>query len=264
MRNILWGAIAVLVFGSVASAMDITAPGVTVPSGQTGVLQADLTCPPNTVGISLENRAKLDLNGHVLECTVATHTTERRDVKIKGPGTIRNAGISVGPGKVSISDVLIEDADYASIIGKGTNVFEEPTFLILKRVTCDGAATTHVRAYSVRASYLTVTGATGNGVESSLFTGSHVVATDNGYSGLASFGGRMRLSNVIASNNGCGGITGGIGTVVRKGMVINNALGDPSCADIYSGDAPKVVQVTCDKSSDLNVPSNTWGVCALD
>ncbi|HEV7734205.1 MAG TPA: hypothetical protein VGR62_18680 [Candidatus Binatia bacterium] len=264
MRNILWGALGVLAIGSVASAMDITAPGVTVPSGQTGVLQADLTCPPNTSGISLEHRAKLDLNGHVLQCSVTTHTTERRDVKIKGPGTIRNARIALGPGKVTITDILIEDADGVSILGKGTSVFEEPTYLLLKRVTCDGPAPTHVRAYSVRASYLTVTGATGNGLETSLLTGSHVIATDNGLSGLASFGGKMKLSNLTAANNGCGGVMGGIGTTIRKGTVNNNALADPTCADIYSGDAPKVIQVTCDKSGNLNLPAHDWDVCALD
>ncbi len=262
MRNILWGALAALAISGVASAMDITAPGVTVPSGQTGVLQADLICPPNTSGISLEDRSRLDLNGHVVECFITTHTTERRDVKIKGPGTIRNAGIGLGPGKVLISNLTIQDAPTWSIRG-AWSAFEEPTTVIAKRVTCTGPAMSHISSSMIRAINVTVSGASGNGIEGGTVSGSHIQANDNGYSGIFSSAGKMRLTHVTATGNGCGGVFG-FEVALRVGQVTGNAVGDPTCADIYSGAQPMLTRVTCGISSDTNFPSNTWGLCALD
>ena len=55
-------------------AMDVTTPGATVPKGKTGVLQADLSCSPVTVGIYLENGAKLDM---VPVCTAGPPRSSR-------------------------------------------------------------------------------------------------------------------------------------------------------------------------------------------
>src|SRR4030095_438815 len=57
--------VALLAFGSHrAWALAITACNTTVPPRETGVLQADLLCAGEFAGVTLENFATLDMNGH--------------------------------------------------------------------------------------------------------------------------------------------------------------------------------------------------------
>lgn len=264
MRQILYGVSLAFLLVGTAMAMDITTAGATVPKGQTGVLQADLSCPPVTVGIYLENGAKLDMNGHTLDgCAVGRAGLSPARIKVYGPGTIKNAGVDLRGGKLIISDVTIQDAPSWSIYGD-RDVFNPPSFVKAKRVTITGnAANSHIRATKVSAQDLSVDGGAFIGIEAGSFTGRRVQVTNNAISGIESSGGALRARDLTATGNGCGGVFG-LKVTVKGGTITGNLSGAPGCADVYSGYPPRLVRVTCDKSSDMNLPSTTWGVCALD
>lgn len=264
MRQILYGVSFAFLLAGTAMALDITTPGVTVPKGQTGVLQADLSCAPVTIGVHLENGAKLDLNGHTLDgCAVGRAGVSPVRMRVYGPGTIKNAGVDLGAGKLIIADVTIQDAPSWSIFGY-RDVFNPPSFVKAKRVTITGnAANSHIRATKVSAQDLSVDGGAFIGIEAGSFTGKRVQVTNNAISGIDSSGGALRASDLTVTGNGCGGVSG-LKVTVKGGTITGNLAGAPGCADVYSGYPPRLVRVTCDKSSDLNVPSTPWGVCALD
>jgi hypothetical protein len=264
MRQILVGASLAFLLVGTAMALDITTPGVTVPTGQTGVLQADLSCAPVTIGVYLENGAKLDLNGHTLDgCAVGRAGVSPVRMKVYGPGTIKHAGVVLQGGKLIISDVTIQDAPSWSIYGD-RDVFNPPSFVKAKRVTITGNATfSHIRATKVSAQDVSVDGGASVGIEAGSFSGKRVQVTNNGANGIESSGGPLRASDLTVTGNACGGIAG-LKVTVRDGTITGNLSGAPGCVDVYSGYPPKLVRVTCDKSSDTNLPSTTWGVCALD
>jgi hypothetical protein len=264
MRQILYGVSLAFLFVGTAMAMDITSPGVTVPKGQDGVLQADLSCSPTTPGILLENGAKLDMNGHTLDgCGISRGGVSPARIKVYGPGTIKNAGVELRGGKLIISDVTIQDAPYWSIYGD-RDVFNPPSFVKAKRVTITGnAANSHIRATKVSAQDVSVDGGASVGIEAGSFSGRRVQVTNNGANGIESPGGALRASDLTVTGNACGGVAG-LKVTVKNGTITGNLSGAPDCADVYSGYPPRLVRVTCDKSSDLNLPSTPWGVCALD
>ena len=58
------------------------------PPGQTGTLQADLSCTPSAIGVFLDNGATLAMNGHVLDgCSVAPAVSVAGADRVLGPGS---------------------------------------------------------------------------------------------------------------------------------------------------------------------------------
>ena len=86
MSKLLRWPVALLLLATTALAIDITTTGQTVPRGQMGILQADLRCP-SAVGVFLDNRATLAMNGHVLDgCFVAEAGLSPVNIRVEGPG----------------------------------------------------------------------------------------------------------------------------------------------------------------------------------
>jgi hypothetical protein len=67
MKQTLIVLLAVVASAVSAAALDITSCGVTVPSGEVGVLQSDLSCSTSTFGVRLLRHATIDLNGHSIQ-----------------------------------------------------------------------------------------------------------------------------------------------------------------------------------------------------
>jgi hypothetical protein len=266
MRGSIFGlpVIAALLLATHALAIDITTGSETVPPGQVGVLPADLVCaPPST--ILLENNARLELNGHVLDgCHVRAtgFDTESRKITVRGPGEIRNASVILNNGLLRISDVVIVDA-----VGDGIR----------------GGTDSKIRADNV-----TVTGSEGHGIYATKVDARDVTSTDNGTGGLGvGIRGHGGVSgrNLVVSGNDEGvsssagkttirysEVTGneGIGVIAFKLTVIgstltgNNPSAAPFAADLVSAVAPKVKTTTCGTSLQSNGGETPWGVCSDD
>jgi len=107
-RNLTFGAVALLLSGVASSthATDVTTCGQTIAAGDTGVLQADLTCSSGAFAVQLMHNARLQLNGHTLArvddaggsgtaTVLGSGDGMAARFKILGPGTI--AGTSADP-----------------------------------------------------------------------------------------------------------------------------------------------------------------------
>ena len=262
MRASTFGVPLIAAFVSLAThapAIEITAPGQTVPSGSVGVLPADLVCaPPNA--IYLDSNARLELNGHVLDgCDVQAtgFETDTRKISVRGPGEIRNAGVRLQRGALRISDVVIVDATGDGIRG-GTD----------SKVRADG---------------VTVTGSEGSGISATKVDARDVTSTDNGVTGIRGSGGVSGRNLLVSGNlegiSSAAGkttlryseVTGNdyIGVIGFKLAVIgstvtgNNPTAYPFAADVVSTIAPKVRTTTCGTSLNSN-GSSSWGVCSGD
>ena len=66
MRPFLGSILTLALAGSALAQVDITTCGTTVPAHQVGTLQNDLVCTGIGVGVVLEHKATLQLNGHTI------------------------------------------------------------------------------------------------------------------------------------------------------------------------------------------------------
>jgi hypothetical protein len=96
-----------LAWVATAHATDVTTCGTTVASGDTGVLQADLSCPNDFFGVRLLKGSTLQLNGHSIVGGLGTFATVLGVAGVNdeapdegGPGrfTIVGPGEIAGPG----------------------------------------------------------------------------------------------------------------------------------------------------------------------
>lgn len=255
-----------------AWALDVTTVGQTVPKGKTGVLQADLTCPANTVGVFLDDHATLDLNGHALDgCTVdaaGPSHTELRRIAVRGPGVIRNAsyGITLRTGTVRVTDVDIENSTYYGIIGSGDSG-DGPSTARLKRVSVSGSGFAGIQATKVIATDVT---ATGNGTVLGLpaivgwggVVGRRLTVNGNA-SGVYAADGRTNIVDSQITGNASIGVIGFKVSVARSTVTGNTTVGPPTEADLISSYPPKVKATTCGTSLKADGTAS-WGVCAGD
>ena len=111
--------VALLAFGSQrAWALDITACNTTVPPRETGVLQADLLCAGEFAGVTLENLATLDMNGHSIRgpAVKGVICTERNCAVMSSVPGSEISGTITGifkftTGVLTVSDVYVHDLD---------------------------------------------------------------------------------------------------------------------------------------------------------
>jgi hypothetical protein len=256
----------VLLFATRAIALDIIAPDVTVPSGETGVVQADLTCTPPRVGIRLESSATLQLNGHVLEgCSVSVSDGDHRKAlraKVFGPGEIRNAGsgIHITAGVLTVRDVTVTGATGSGILG-GVQPSEGPSTLKLARVRVTGSGVEGIYATKVRARDVTSSGNAQHGIVG--FGGvsaKRAVVANNGQVGLFSAAGHTTVTDGEVTGNAFGGVMGFAVVVARSTVTGNDANG---VADIVSAKPPRVRNTVCGTSLKADA-SGPWGVCTND
>jgi hypothetical protein len=221
-----------------AQTISITTCGATVPDGQTGILDVDLTCAggPGTFGVVVENRGTLDLAGHTLAGGNTGVRCENRCVVTSstGTGTIRDAetaGIAVvhDRGVLHLSNVSLEgnlfgllaDFSYGKVFGT--------------EVTLTGSG------IGIQARKIRLTGLTA--------TGNHRVAQAR----------KTMLTDSTVADSGETAISG-------RTAVLNNSsvTGSASGIDLLTERRPRVIASTCGGSRNLSNPTQTWGVCAND
>jgi hypothetical protein len=221
-----------------AQTVSITTCGETVPAGQTGVLDADLTCPggPGTFGVLVENRGTLDLAGHTLAGANAGVRCENRCVVTSsiGTGTIRDAetaGIAVlyERGVLEVSNVSLDDNLYALL----ADFLHGKVFGTQVTLTGSGIG---IQARKIRLTGLTA-------------TGNYRVAQAR----------KTMLTDSTVADSGDTAISG-------HAAVLNNSsvTGSASGIDLLTERRPRLIASTCGGSRNLSNPTETWGVCTND
>jgi len=262
-RTLMLVATLLVAAGGIAAGFDVTACDTTVPPGETGILQNDLSCSGAFVAVNVSDGATLDMQGHAISGAPtgdAAVSCNGKRCRVTGPGDISGpvTAISIlsGRQRLTVSDVTIHDCHFG----------------VLDNSAQPGA---------VVASNLSVTGCSAAGVQVRKLRGTGVSATSNGGPGLAVY--KLRAENAVASDNGASGIFGGAARV--KGLVANNngdagvrvvkaALRDATLTgnngygagfDVLTKRRPHVMNVTCGKSGVLGgLITDTWGICAGD
>jgi hypothetical protein len=223
---------------SPAQTVSITACGQTVPAGQTGVVEADLTCPTDigTFAVAVEKLGTLDLAGHTLAGgNAGVRCTDRCTVTSSaGAGTVRDAGTAnvavVGDrGRLTISNVGLENTSLCIL-----------TDFQHGKVTGEQVSLTDC-GIGIQARKILLTGLTA--------TGNHQVAISR----------RTMLRDSTVSASGDTAFSG-------KAVVLTNTTvsGSGSGIDLLTDRRPRLVGSTCEVSRKLSNPTETWGVCAND
>jgi hypothetical protein len=270
----------VLLHAVPAAAVDITSCGEIVPAGQTGVLMADLDCtasPVDVPNVELRAGATLDMNGHSLSRQdpgngIAILCPSRSRCTIKGPGTIFGHVIASSGGNQVIEDVTVQDVESGIL----AYIHGTPRLgkLRLTNVTVTGAEYAGVYANRVTAENLQVVGTEeGFGIYGGV-RGTNIVASDNGGGGIV--GKRVRIDGLVATNNGGGGAPFSFGGVYAPSGIVslrnstvtgNQADYSPETSgqiDIIARRA-RLANTTCGHSVyDDAVGLDSLGVCAGD
>jgi len=270
MSKLLPWPVALLLLATTALAIDITTPGQTVPRGQVGVLQADLSCTPSAIGVFLDNGATLAMNGHVLDgCGVAPAVLSRVRIRVLGPGLITHAGIVIRSGTLVVRDVDVQDANGVGINGT-PDALDGPSTLRLRDVTVTGSSQAGIWGTKVIARNVVSSGngvdAPGDGIVGGAgVKGHNLVVSGNSAEGISAWAGNVVLRDSQVTGNALGGVYGfgisrGALTLVRSTVTGNDAQGG---VDLASQRPPRLRDSTCGSSLDSQqmVP---WGVCAND
>lgn len=275
-----------------AAAIGVTACGTLIPSGATGVLQADLECGDGA-GVVLHHRAILDLNGHRISggaTGVDAHgTTGERAVRlgrwtVRGPGTIaaarRTAGAggddgiciaTVGRGILVVADVTLEGCASGAIAGdrvraervvvrSGGGVGIAAGRLVANDVVVEDQAGAGVAADEIEARGLAVRRS--GGITADTVRGSDVEVTDSDGDGL-SVAGRTNLRALVATGNAGYGVRAGSFLRLDRSTVTGND-GAPGGVDVATSRRPLLVRTTCERSVKTSDESLSFGVCASD
>jgi hypothetical protein len=223
------------------SQVSITACGQTVGAGESGVLDADLTCPTGegTFVVAIENGGSLDLAGHTLAGgRTGIRCTKRCTIGSTGtPGTIQDTEFGVGAGIAAVTDggrltlsnlildnhsiALLTDFDTGKVYGTDVTLTDNGLGMQARKIRITGL--TASGNYTVAQSRKTT-------IEDSTVTAS----------GDSAFTGRV----VVLMNSSVTGSGSGI--------------------DLLTQRRPRVVSSTCEVSRILQNPTETWGVCTND
>jgi len=239
--------LAIVVLGLVATthAMDITTCGQFVNPRDTGVLQADLDCGSGP-GITLAERAKLNLNGHVI-AGVPSSTGFAIDCHapcvIFGPGSVSGGAILgngvKGSAKATLQDVDIDGACLSGSTLKLRNVH-------VTNSHC--APSSAVNANRVDARDVSIVNGDGGGIVAvNVARLRDFTATGNADAGVKSYGSLSLRDATVTGNDGGG-----------------------AAIDIESYRRPHVKNAACIHSAHLvgSLPNVSvgppWGVCSGD
>jgi hypothetical protein len=239
-----------LAFVGRAAAIDITACGTVVPEREVGVLQADLDCGTLPVGVSLQRRARLQLNGHVLSGATRAVSLdfEKGRASVEGPGEIAGAGNGI----------------FKSTKDLGSRVVVKVSNVYVHDCTTFGVFADRVKLEGVRAER------NRHGISANFkIRGSDVVASENTGFGVWAASGVVRLRNLTAQDNEWFGVIAS-----QRGRVVlrdSTATGNAAAygeVDIASARRPALSRVTCGRSNNaftvFDPAPVTWGLCAND
>jgi hypothetical protein len=219
----------------------ISTCGQLVPSGDTGILIADLVCPTSDPGVSVGKRAELELDGHTITGGWTRVNCPDGACRVTGPGVLSGGGSGIGinsSGSIFASDVTAQD-NAVGLYG---------VRMRLQNVTATANTSHGINAFG--------------GV-----SGSDVTVTDNGDTGLSlDFRGNVVITRLVATGNGWAGVICDFGRVkLTDSTVTGNEFPDefePPLLDLFSAKRPKLTNTTCDHS--LGPDGSTWGVCTGD
>lgn len=269
----------------ISSAIDINTCGQVVPTGDTGVVVADLDCPalpsvcaddPATActssddcggarcfgaAVALQKRAALDLNGHTLKGGGDVTVLCARDCVVTGAGTIENESLANSPmgiyvvRKATVSDVVL-DGGFAGIYADSRRSRLSATNIVASNSYFYGILW-YGRMFATN---VTANGSGGLGIFGPIkLIGDQITANDNEGTGIIVK--NSRITNLTATNNGSVGIS-----AERLRVESGTATGNGQY-DLITTKRPRIAGVACDKSGRA-LPNtgvvSSWGVCASD
>jgi hypothetical protein len=260
-------ALAFVFVASVAHGFDVTSCGQTVPAKQTGFLVADLTCPAG-VGVHLGDKATLDLNGHALaatggpaivcdgkKCRILSSTGTPGDVS--GDADADCILMEAIRGRMDLHDLTVHDCrtcietDPIGAHGYGASV-------VATSVNVAGCVGPGINARKVHATDVSVTGAGDIALWAEMvLRGDGIDVSGNHGRGIFSVS--IRADNVVANDNAWDGVQSFGRIRIRGGEMTNNGGWD------VVAKAAKVENVTCGRSYQLgSQPILSLGICTDD
>jgi hypothetical protein len=247
-----------------AHALDVTACGTVIPPGETGVLTTELACSPTDVGIHMNDRSTLDLNGHSItgglfgvqgsvsarghgfstydRCRILSSTPGGAIVGSKfgitncGKAEVSNVEVigttlqAIGGGRVDLTDVTVRDGAAPLTVGK----------LTARNLT----VTNNHDVSQVRRAFIQGLTATANQGDWVFQARSMVVkdATITGNTGVGIIASRLML--------------------VRSTVTGNDTAG--TGIDLVTSHEPHLVDSTCGRSEQFGLPGSSWHSCTDD
>jgi hypothetical protein len=247
-----------------AHALDISACGTVIPPGETGVLTTDLVCSPTDVGIHMNDRSTLDLNGHTItggvkgvEGSVSSRshgfsTYDRCRILSSMPG-----GAIVGS-KFGISNCRKTEVSNVEVIGTTLQAIGGGRVALTDVTLRDGAAPLTVSALTAR--NLTV-------------TNNHDVsqvrrASIRGLTATANQGDWVFQARSMVVRDAT--ITGniGVGIIASRLILLQSTVTGNDTAgtgiDLVTSHAPRLVDSTCGRSEQSDLPGSSWHICTDD
>jgi len=228
-----------LVVGGMAWAIDITACGAVVATGEIGVLQADVSGCPD--GVTLEADATVQLNGHTIMASEAGVRCLDHWCRITGPGEIVGAryGIAHHDG-LHETKLYIDDVDVHGSGDYGIHTFA--------RIVATNLV---VRNADAMLGF-------GYGIYGADLRGTNVSVTDNPERGIE-IARSVRVTGLTVTGNGEGGVE------AKNIRLTDSVVTGNEDFDLRSPHRPRLENTTCGLSSgryrDFSVP---WGVCTDD
>ncbi len=261
MRRIIWGVFVLIGVCRLASAFDVTACGQTVPAGEIGELQTDLSCMGAFV-VGVGAGGALHLDGHTLQSSGSQGVTDGvvclSDCVIEGPGTITATDLGVQATSslhMTLENLTIRNTDLGLVTDARTR-------LTVSHVTIADNHTYGINSGVLSAVDLTVTGNGGTGIAlARTLRGEMVTVSDNGSEGI--FAARVVVSNLTATGNGGSGVRAGRASLKDSTLTGNDGFG--AGIDVTTKRKPRVRDTTCGKSQKIGAQlGDDWGVCTGD
>ena len=231
-----------------ALGLDVATCGQTVPSGEVGVLQADLSGCVD--GVVLADRAVLEMTGHAISASHLGIQCVGSRCTVHGPGAISGAVVGIWgfypTGRVDVTDVDIHDTPSAGI--------QNARRATLTNVT--------VR----RAGFGAIDPEYSAGIYVDRLKGTNVTTADNaGYGVLG--GTTVKLTALTSTGNGNAGIAAQNRSLLRESTITgNNGYGVG--IDYVAYRRPRVIDTVCGLSASPGAtaeePGPPWGVCTGD
>lgn len=247
---------------SEVGAVDVTACGQVVPSGQTGDLVADLDCPidlpsgslQELSAIYLEPGARLRLNGFTLSGTKFGVGCGSR-CTIEGPGTIRELPVGIlSYGATRVENVVFEENN-----GHAIHLYGGKTLRATNVTILDADGLVAIVAHRVKAENVTIERCWYGIITISALVATDLTIRDCGQRAIGA--GSVRATSLtVVDNAGKGIIAGRI--VLTDSVVTGNDTLD-SGVDLQSDRRPKLTNTTCERSrqGEAGAP---FGVCLED
>jgi len=278
---LLGTAAVVLIAAASAAAVDITECDQMVPAGETGVLQADLTCSTlSGVAVTLEPSATLQLNGHTITGGVqGIFGLGPGRYRVLGPGEVTGAafdcivfGLAVGEtGRVNalVRDVTVRDCGDNGIAANGN--------LRVERAVVSGNAGRQESRGIWADHYADVRDSLieGNGRGIFAFDGVKVQNTEvlNNVAGVVAALGSVKGKDATITGNGGSGVAAGLApwvrgrAILKRSVVSDNDAGGVG-SDILSARSPRLRDTVCNLSrkwsDDGTATIGSWYVCSQD